>query len=92
MHTEQSDNYRGCIITTRSMEVVDWCARDGVGKATHTPIRRFTASFTVAGADGEVRWQQFPIAQFRGSDEARANALSAAKTSVDQQSRGIRFN
>ena len=68
--------YKGFTITTRWSEVVTLA----------TQMDWFKASFTVAPLDaGEDSWQQFPISQFATSEAASANAMRAAKSSIDQK-------
>jgi hypothetical protein len=83
MHNEHHDCYRGRGITTRTFEVIDWSARADTTKATHVPIRRFSASCTVFPPTGEQSWQWFTHARFLTAAAASVSALEAAKKSID---------
>ena len=67
--------YKGFYITTRSAEVV---------QLSGSALNRFDAFFRVDPADpSEDSWQQFPGATFDTRSDAAANALRAAKRSID---------
>ena len=75
MPTSKRSTYKGYCITTRWTDL-------------HLPDRRQSSGFDAAFAvrpmnpDGES-WQQFPRAVFDTSADAEANALCAARRSID---------
>lgn len=75
MSTTTNSRYRAYSITTRCTEVGPPHARSG---------KRFEASFTVEpDAVDESSWQRFPRNDFDSCAAASANALTAAKRSID---------
>jgi hypothetical protein len=74
MYHAINSSYRGFSITTRWRET-----ETSAGKAPW-----FKASFTVnSDNSSEDSWQQFPDSEFATSGAASANALRAARISVD---------
>jgi len=86
MNNECCSTYRGCAVTTRSVEVApvsDWAPLSALAS---TWTRRFTASFSVDPDDTRSdSWQQFPAARFDTRSLAAANALSEAHRSIDMR-------
>jgi hypothetical protein len=75
MSNTTNSRYRAYSITTRCTEVGPPSDRWG---------RRFEASFTVdPDAPDESSWQSFPNSAFDSCAKASANALTAAKRSID---------
>ena len=84
MNSHFASLYRGCAITTRSVEV---CRTSGWGELVALPAiwtARFVASFSVEPDDVSLEpWQQFPTGRFTTRVLAAANALAEAQRSID---------
>ena len=67
-------NYKGCSIITLCVEVTQAVGRPG----------QFSACFSVKPlVDGAASWHKFPSGTFGDKAAATANALTAAKKSID---------
>jgi len=84
MNHHSSSLYRGCAITTRSVEVG---RTTGWGELVAWPAtwtERFVASSSVDPDDACLEpWQQFPTGRFTTRVLAAANALAEARRSID---------
>lgn len=84
MNNDSRTTYRGCFITTRSIEVPPRSGWAELAALPSTWTRRFSASFSVAPDDGLAdSWQQFPTARFDTRVHASENALLLARRSID---------
>ena len=86
MNNDLSSLYRGCAITTRSVEVG---RTTGWGELVAWPASwtaRFVASFSVDPDDVCLEpWQQFLTGRFSTRILAAANALAEARRSIDMK-------
>lgn len=86
MNNHSSSRYRGCAITTRSVEVGRTSGWEEVVGWPATWTARFVASFSVDADDVCLGpWQQFPTSRFSTRVLAAANALAEARRAIDMK-------
>ena len=84
MNNDSRTIYKGCSITTRSIEVLPLSGWAELAALPSTWTRRFSASFSVDPDDVlAASWQQFPTARFDTRAHASENALLLARRSID---------
>lgn len=90
MNNHSTSLYRGCAVTTRSVEVEK---ATGFGELAGLPslwTARFAASFSVDPDTASLKpWQQFPTGRFPTRVLAAANALAEAQRAIDMMLAGI---